>query len=63
VDLVPDPLLLRKSDSAGNQVEKVKETFTDKLKGLSTDFCDNGIVKLVQRLDKCLNRNGDYVEK
>jgi hypothetical protein len=31
--------------------------------GLGADFHDEGIVKLVQHLDKCLNRNGDCVEK
>jgi hypothetical protein len=27
------------------------------------DFCDEGIVKLMQRPDKCLNHNRDYAEK
>jgi hypothetical protein len=27
------------------------------------DFCDEGIVQLVQCLDKCSNWNGDYIEK
>jgi hypothetical protein len=31
--------------------------------GLVADFYDEGIVKLVQILDKCLNHNGDYREK
>jgi hypothetical protein len=42
--------------------EEVKETVTDWLNGLGADFYD-GTVKLLQRLDKRLNRNGDYVEK
>jgi hypothetical protein len=29
------------------------------LNGLAADFCDEGIAKLMQRLNKCLNRNGD----
>jgi hypothetical protein len=33
--------------------EKVKETVTDWLKTLAADSCDEGIVKLVQHLDKC----------
>jgi hypothetical protein len=36
--------------------EEVEETVTDWLHALAA-------VRLVQRLDKCLNRNGDYVEK
>jgi hypothetical protein len=43
--------------------EEVKETVTDWLNGLVADCYDEGIVKLVQRLDKCLNHNGDHVEK
>jgi hypothetical protein len=44
-------------------IDKVKETVTDWLNGLAADFYDKGIVKLVQHLDKCLNRNGGHVEK
>jgi hypothetical protein len=40
----------------------VNETVTDWLNGVAADFYDKGIVKLVHRLDKCLNRNGNYVE-
>jgi hypothetical protein len=43
--------------------EEVKVTVMDWFHGLSADFYDEGIVKLVQHLDKYLNRNGDYVEK
>jgi hypothetical protein len=42
---------------------QVKETVMDWLNGLVADFYDKGFIKLVQRLDKCLNLNGDYVEK
>jgi histone-lysine N-methyltransferase SETMAR len=42
--------------------EEVKETVMDWLNRPSANFCDEGIVKLVQRLDKCLNLNGDYAE-
>jgi hypothetical protein len=35
----------------------------DWLNGLAADFYEEGISKLVQRLDKCLNRNRDYTEK
>jgi hypothetical protein len=43
--------------------EEVKETVTDWLNGLAADFYDKGIVKLLQRLDKCMNHNGDYKEE
>jgi histone-lysine N-methyltransferase SETMAR len=43
--------------------EEMKETVKDWLNGLAADFHDEGIIKLVQHLDKCLNRSGDYVEK
>jgi hypothetical protein len=43
--------------------DEVKETFTDWLNGPAADFYNEGTVKLVQRLDKCLNHNGHYVEK
>jgi hypothetical protein len=41
----------------------VKEAATVWLNKLAADFYVEGIFKLVQRLDKCLNRNGDYVQK
>jgi hypothetical protein len=43
--------------------DEVKETVTGWLNGLAADFHDEGIMKLVQHLDKYLNRNGDYIEK
>jgi hypothetical protein len=42
---------------------EVKETVMDWSHGLAADFYDEGNVKLVQRLDECLNRNGDYVRE
>jgi hypothetical protein len=42
---------------------EVKETFTAWLNGLEAEFYDEGIVKLLSRLDECLNLYGDYVEK
>jgi hypothetical protein len=38
--------------------EEVKEIVRDWLNALAADFYDDGIVKLEQRLNKCLNRNG-----
>jgi hypothetical protein len=43
--------------------DELKETVTDWLNWLAADFYDERIVKLVQHLDKCLDRDGDYVEK
>jgi hypothetical protein len=43
--------------------EEVKETVTNWLNGLAANFYVEGIVKLVQSFDKCLNRNWDYVDK
>jgi hypothetical protein len=43
--------------------KEVKETVMDWLNGLVADFYDEGIIKLVQCLDKCLNHNGNYAEK
>jgi hypothetical protein len=42
---------------------EVKEKVTDWLNGLLTDFYGEGIIKLVQCLDKSLNHDGDYLEK
>jgi hypothetical protein len=45
------------------QGEEVKETAVcEWLNCLAANFYDEEIVKLVQRLDKCLNRNRDYVQ-
>ena len=35
----------------------------ERLKPQAATFYDDGINKLVDRYDKCLNLNGDYVEK
>jgi hypothetical protein len=42
---------------------EVKETVTAWLNGLAAEFYDKGVVKLLSRLDKCLNLYGDYIEK
>jgi hypothetical protein len=50
----------------GKRVEtdaEVKETVTAWLNGLAAKFYDEGSVKLLSRLNKCLNLYGDYVEK
>jgi hypothetical protein len=44
-----------KNANRWTQAEVVKETATDWLNGLEVDFYEERIVKLVQRLDKCLN--------
>jgi hypothetical protein len=33
------------------------------LRAQAADFCDIGVQKLVPRLNKCLDKGGDYVEK
>jgi hypothetical protein len=43
--------------------EQVIQTIMNWSNGLAADLYDEGVVKLVQRLDKCLNCNGDYVQK
>jgi hypothetical protein len=42
---------------------EVKETVTAWLNGLAAEFYDEGIVKLLSRLGKCLNLYGDCIEK
>jgi len=46
-----------------NTDDDVKEEVNRFLKGLEANFFDMGIQKLEHRLQKCLDRNGDYVEK
>jgi phytoene dehydrogenase-like protein len=43
--------------------EEVKETVMDWLNGLAANFRGKGIVKLVKRLDRCLNHHENYIEK
>ena len=43
--------------------DEVQEEVMTWFKGLSADFYDSGIQKLVPRLNKCLDNAGDYVEK
>lgn len=42
---------------------ELKETVTTHFQSLAATFYEEGIEKLVHRYDKCLNRQGDYVEK
>jgi hypothetical protein len=42
---------------------EVKEAVTTCFALQAASFCDEGIQKLVQRYDKCLNNGGNYVEK
>jgi hypothetical protein len=42
--------------------EKVKHIVTTWLCSLTVEFCDFRIQKLTPRLNKCLDRGGDYVE-
>jgi hypothetical protein len=43
--------------------EELQESVTAWLRSQAAEFFDAGISKLVHRYDKCLNLNGDYVEK
>ncbi|KAG8293274.1 hypothetical protein J6590_020877 [Homalodisca vitripennis] len=43
--------------------DEVKEEVTRFLKGLEAEFNNMRIEKLEHRLQKCLDKNGDYVEK
>jgi hypothetical protein len=43
--------------------EEVKDAVKEWLNGLAAEVYDEGIVKLLSRLDKCLNLYDDYVEK
>ncbi|XP_035228431.1 histone-lysine N-methyltransferase SETMAR-like [Stegodyphus dumicola] len=42
---------------------ELKETITTHFQSLAGIFYEQGIAKLVHRYDKCLNHQGDYVEK
>jgi hypothetical protein len=43
--------------------EEVKNEVTAWLCAQAAEFCDIGIQNLVPRLNKCLDKGGDYVEK
>jgi hypothetical protein len=43
--------------------EEVKNEVTKWLRAQTAEFCDNGMQKLVPKLNKCLDKGGDYVEK
>jgi hypothetical protein len=51
-----------KNAHRSTQAEEAKKV-TDWLIGLVANFCDEGIIKLMPHVDKCLNCNGDYIEK
>jgi hypothetical protein len=54
-----------KSFLAGRQFhdDEVKEAVTTWFASQAASFYDEGIQKLVQRYDKCLNNGGNYVEE
>ena len=67
-DLVPSDFhmfLHLKSFLAGRRFHdnEVKEAVTTCFASQAASFYDEGIQKLVQRCDKCLNNGGNYVEK
>jgi hypothetical protein len=62
----PRPILHLKKHLAGQKFhedEEVKSEVTAWLCALAAEFCDIGIQNLVPRLNKCLDKGGDYVEK
>jgi histone-lysine N-methyltransferase SETMAR len=68
-DLVPSDFHLflhLKPFLAGRQFHnknEVKEAVTTCFASQAASFYDEGIQKIVQRYDKCLNNGGNYVEK
>ena len=66
-DLAPSDFHLflhLKSFLAGRRLhDEVKEAITTCFASQVASFYDEGIQKLVQRYDKCLNNCGNYVEK
>jgi len=54
-----------KSFLAGRQLHdnEVQEAVTTRFASQAASFYDEGIQKLVQHYDKCLNNGGNYVEK
>ena len=43
--------------------DEVQEEVMTWFKGQAADFYDSGIQKVVPRLNRCLDKAGDYVEK
>jgi hypothetical protein len=43
--------------------EEMKNELNTRLRALEAEFCDIGIHKFVPRLNKCLDKSGDYVER
>jgi transposase len=43
--------------------EAVQEAVRSWLRGAGTDFYSRGIFKILQRWQKCIDRDGDFVEK
>jgi hypothetical protein len=46
-----------------HEIQEVKNKVTTWLCAQAAEFCDIGIQNLVPRLNKCLDKGGDYVEK
>jgi histone-lysine N-methyltransferase SETMAR len=43
--------------------EELKEEVFSYLRGVAREFYDSSIKKIVHRMQKCIDLNGDYVEK
>jgi hypothetical protein len=44
-------------------VRELKEEVLSYLRGVAGEFYDSGIKKMIRRMQKCIDLNGDYVEK
>jgi hypothetical protein len=44
-------------------VGRISEPESSYLRGAAGDFYDSGLNKMVHRMQKCIDLNGDYVEK
>ena len=54
-----NPLLIRRFDNTDDVINEVEEWF----QAQSADFYNNGIPTVKRRWKKCVNLDGDYVEK
>jgi hypothetical protein len=45
------------------ETKQLKEEVLSYLRGAAGEFYDSGIKKMVHRMQKCIDLNGDYVQK
>jgi len=64
--ILPFPFVFALEHLAGQKFHKdkeIKNEVTTWLRVPAAEFCDIGILRLISRLKKCLEKYGDYVEK